>query len=318
MYGCRVVQKLIDVIPENYIKEISQELSQDYLRCIEDQNANHVVQKLIEKLGQNVDKEKLVEIIISNINDLCIHQYACRVVQKIFDFCEENEKIKMFEEINKNLIDLCRDQFGNYVIQHLLDKMGGKNCQQIYQALRGRIYEMSIHKFASNVIEKCLYNGTDEQKTEIINELLNKGDNVHDSLISLVKDKFGNYVVQKMIEYAPEKPRMAMIDHIMNNPELRKKKDAFAKHVINYIEKKGYAVNINNNEINDNYNNQEMDMNNIDYNNVIGNNNIPQEFQFMNNNEFMNQMQGNLGMINNMNNMNEIDFEEGQDNFGQN
>ena len=56
-------------------------------------------------------------------------------------------------------------------------------------------------------------------------------------------------------------------------------------------------------------------MNNIDYNNVIGNNNLNQDFQFMNNNEFEAQMQGNLGMINNMN---EFDFEEGQDNFGQN
>jgi hypothetical protein len=50
------------------------------------------------------------------------------VVQRIFDFCGENEKIKLFGEISKNLIDLCRDQFGNYVIQHLLDKIGGKNA----------------------------------------------------------------------------------------------------------------------------------------------------------------------------------------------
>ena len=66
---------------------------------------------------------------------------------------------------------------------------------------------MSIHKFASNVIEKCLYNGTQEQKIEMINELFIKGENGYDPLISLTRDKFGNYVVQKMIEYAPEKQR---------------------------------------------------------------------------------------------------------------
>ena len=242
--------------------------------------------------------------------------------------------MKLFEEINKNLIDLCRDQFGNYVIQHLLDKMGGKNCIPIYQELKGRIYEMSIHKFASNVIEKCLYNGTDEQKAEIINELLIKGDNAHDSLISLVKDKFGNYVVQKMIEYAPEESRKLIVEHIMNNPELRKKKDAFAKHVINYIEKKGYAANIktniNINNINTNNFNQEFQMNNmnminnemidnnnLEYNNILGNNDLPQDFQFMNNNDLMAQMQGNFDMFNNMNNMNDFNVEEGQDNFGQ-
>ena len=41
------------------------------------------------------------------------------------------------------------------------------------------------------------------KKTEIINELLNNWDNVHDSIISLVKDKFGNYVAQKMLEQCP-------------------------------------------------------------------------------------------------------------------
>ena len=218
-----------------------------------------------------------------------MHQYGCRVVQKIFDFCNEKEKMNLFQEINKNFIDFCQDQFGNYVIQHILDKIGGKNLPQIYQALKGRIYEMSIHKFASNVIEKCLYNGTEEQKTEMINELLNKEDNVHDSLISLVKDKFGNYVVQKIIEYAPEKSRILMVERIMNNPELRKKKDTYAKHVINYIEKKGYYFN---------------------------NNNINQNNQYMNNNNLMQNIQGNLDIINNMNNLG-LDFED-QDNFGHN
>ena len=70
---------------------------------------------------------------------------------------------------------------------------------------------MSIHKFASNVIERCLHFGTKEQKDDLINEIVSKDDNVHDSLITLVKDKFGNYVVQKMIEYSePEQKDKAL------------------------------------------------------------------------------------------------------------
>ena len=80
-----------------------------------------------------------------------------------------------------------------------------EHCQEVYDSLKTRIYDISIHKFASNVIEKCLHYATDEQKANLINELLSKDDNVHDSLISLVKDKFGNYVVQKMIEYVMKK-----------------------------------------------------------------------------------------------------------------
>ena len=69
----------------------------------------------------------------------------------------------------------------------------------MYDDLKGRIYDMSVHKFASNVIEKALSYGTIEQRSEIIKEIISKDDLVHDSLLSMVKDKFGNYVVQKAL-----------------------------------------------------------------------------------------------------------------------
>ena len=85
MYGCRVIQKLIDVLPEENIIEIEDELGENYRKCIEDQNANHVIQKLIEKL-ENKKRNKLMDVIIQDVFDLCIHQYGCSVIQKIFDF----------------------------------------------------------------------------------------------------------------------------------------------------------------------------------------------------------------------------------------
>ena len=82
------------------------------------------------------------------------------------------------------------------------------------------------------------------------------------------------------------------------------------------------------NDISNNNFMQEMQMNsnNEELNNIFGNNNnnTPQDYQFMNdNNNLMMQMQGNLGMFNNMNNINEmndlgLNFDEGQNNFGHN
>ena len=159
----------------------------------------------------------------------------------------------------------------------------------------------------------------------MLNELLNKDDNVHDSLISLVKDKFGNYVVQKMIEHAPEKQRQQIIEHIVNNSELKKKKDAFSKHVFSYIEKNGYINSNNlNNNVKNNENNQNNNVNNISENNnskfakgmnmnmyknnsennVLDMNNFRDYQYFNNNNSDLNNkyFPGNLNLMNNMNN----------------
>ena len=50
LYGCRVVQELIYILDNDNISIITSELKPFYMKCIEDKNGNHVIQKLIEKL----------------------------------------------------------------------------------------------------------------------------------------------------------------------------------------------------------------------------------------------------------------------------
>ena len=106
---------------------------------------------------------------------------------------------------------------------------------QIYEGLKGNIFEFSLHKYASNVIEKALTFGTEEQRQNIIQEILKQDDEMKECLLSLVKDKFGNYVVQKIIEYSDLKTRKNIINRIISSQSL--KRDGFSKHVINFIEK---------------------------------------------------------------------------------
>ena len=60
----------------------------------------------------------------------------------------------------------------------------------------------------------------------------------------MVKDKFGNYVVQKLIEFSDAKTRENIINRIISSQSL-KKKDGFSKHVINFIEKLNSSTGIN-------------------------------------------------------------------------
>jgi len=48
MYGCRVIQKALESISGEQQVEIVKELDGHVLKCIKDQNGNHVVQKCIE------------------------------------------------------------------------------------------------------------------------------------------------------------------------------------------------------------------------------------------------------------------------------
>lgn len=48
MYGCRVIQKALESISGEQQVEIVRELDGHVLKCVKDQNGNHVVQKCIE------------------------------------------------------------------------------------------------------------------------------------------------------------------------------------------------------------------------------------------------------------------------------
>lgn len=48
MYGCRVIQKALESVSGEQQVEIVRELDGHVLKCVKDQNGNHVVQKCIE------------------------------------------------------------------------------------------------------------------------------------------------------------------------------------------------------------------------------------------------------------------------------
>lgn len=45
---------------------------------------------------------------------------------------------------------------------------------KIVKSIKGKVIELSNHKFASNVVEKCLEYGSDRDKLEVIDEFLDQ------------------------------------------------------------------------------------------------------------------------------------------------
>jgi pumilio RNA-binding family len=217
------------------LAQITSELKDHYLKCIEDQNGNHVIQKLINRLKQG-ENNGIYDVVLQNIIELSKHQYGCRVIQTLLNKCNEKQVEMIVKKIYNNVKDLCKDQYGNYFIQYILENEKGDFVEPIYKELEGSIYDFSIHKYASNVIEKALSHGNESQRKNIINEIIKQDDQMKECLISMVKDKFGNYVVQNLIKYSDKETRNNIINRLISNQSL-KKKDGFSKHVINLIEK---------------------------------------------------------------------------------
>ncbi|XP_057246655.1 pumilio homolog 5 isoform X2 [Beta vulgaris subsp. vulgaris] len=234
MYGCRVIQKALEVIKLDQKVELVKELDGHVLRCVHDQNGNHVIQKCIE----SIPTEKIKFIISSfsgHIATLSCHPYGCRVIQRVLEHCSEEQiSQRIVDEILESTSTLAQDPYGNYVTQHIMEMGKPHQRSQIIHKLAGQFVRLSQHKFASNVIEKCIKYSNALERDLIIQEILAQSGN-NEAILMMMKDQYANYVVQKIFEIGSEKQKDTLRNCVqLHLPDL--KKVSYAKHIVSRYE----------------------------------------------------------------------------------
>jgi len=77
----------------------------------------------------------------------------------------------ILDELHEQAESLIQDQYGNYVVQHVLEHGKPEDKARIVAFVRGKVCSYSQHKFASNVVEKCVTYSTRQDKTVLIDEV---------------------------------------------------------------------------------------------------------------------------------------------------
>lgn len=113
MYGCRVVQKGLEVFSRDVVSHMIRQLDGHVVRCVEDQNGNHVIQKCIEVrqfaalalcnvacadcdcccvhqiAADNIDF--IISSFRGHVRSLSAHPYGCRVIQRVLEHCSTDK-----------------------------------------------------------------------------------------------------------------------------------------------------------------------------------------------------------------------------------
>ncbi|KAI8841027.1 armadillo-type protein [Chytriomyces cf. hyalinus JEL632] len=241
MYGCRVVQKALEHVLPNQQASLILELDGNVLKCVKDQNGNHVIQKALERIqGEHI--QFIIEAFHGQVYALATHPYGCRVIQRIFEHCGDESGPQLtayaplIEELHRYTINLIQDQYGNYVIQHVLERGKPGDKALITSKVRGQVLQMSKHKFASNVVEKCVAFGSKQDRQMLIEEVIAVRPDGTSALVAMMKDQFANYVVQKMLDVVDGDQKEILIMKI--KPHLQSlKKYTYGKHLITKVER---------------------------------------------------------------------------------
>ncbi|RDX64117.1 Pumilio-like 1, partial [Mucuna pruriens] len=225
----------IEVVDMDQQTKMVTELDGQIMRCVRDQNGNHVIQKCIECVPEDA-----IHFIVSTFYDqvvtLSTHPYGCRVIQRVLEYCHDNKTQQiMMDEILQSVCMLAQDQYGNYVVQHVLEHGKPYERSAIIKELTGQIVQMSQQKFASNVIEKCLTFGTPTERQVLVNEMLGSTYE-NEPLQVMMKDQFANYVVQKVLETCDDQQLELILNRIKVHLNALKKY-TYGKHIVARVEK---------------------------------------------------------------------------------
>ena len=181
-FGSHVLERLLTYFEEEYISFIYSYLVNNFIELASDSNGIVVIKKILTFTHKKVLHDKIKNIVKENALNLVKHPYANLVIQVIVEsWPDYNDILVMFE---------------------------------------GKYYLLSLEKYASNVVERCL-----EKDQNILNKYI---DEIIDSekIYEVMRSNFGNYVIQKAIKLSKNENKQKLVFNAakdinkLNDPKL--------------------------------------------------------------------------------------------------
>ncbi|KAG6709858.1 hypothetical protein I3842_06G153700 [Carya illinoinensis] len=190
-HGTRVVQKLIETLKTSLeISLVISALEPGFLALVKDLNGNHVVQRCLQCLS--IENNKFIFVAATkHCIDLGTHQHGCCVLQRCISHSTGELQENLVAEISANGLLLAQDAYGNYVVQFILELRIPSAASKLSSQFEGNYVHLSMQKFSSHVVEKCLDVFNDESRSRVIHELLSVS-----HFEQLLQHPHANYVVQ--------------------------------------------------------------------------------------------------------------------------
>ena len=231
-HGTRAVQKLVETLrtPEQ-VALATEALKPGVVTLIKDLNGNHVIQRCLQRLGPE-DNQFVYDAARKCCVEIATHRHGCCVLQRCIDHAADGQRRALVQEIAAQALVLSQDPFGNYVVQYILDLSLPWANAEVMMRLAGNYAELSMQKFSSNVVEKCLKladASLEEHRNVVVREIMTSP-----LLDRLLMDPYGNYVVQSTLSVTKGALHSELVDRIRPHLPLIKN-SPFGKRILRLL-----------------------------------------------------------------------------------
>jgi hypothetical protein len=139
-HGCCVIKKILET---SFNEKIINNIINNSLLLITDQFGHYTLLYIIQSNMRNY-KLKLIQNIIPNFIQLSIQIYSSTLIEKCFEFCEDDIKVLLYQCLgNMNTIKILTcDKYGNYVVQKAILKAQNDMRFFLFRIISSVIYDI--------------------------------------------------------------------------------------------------------------------------------------------------------------------------------
>ena len=171
----------------------------------------HVLEKILSYFEDEFIQE-IIEFVYNNFINLSYHINGICVVKKLLLMTHKKELHQKLKKIVfDNAVNLIVHPYGNYVIQVIVENWDDNELVDILGKYKGKYVNLSLQKYSSNVLERIIEKN--EKNLDLyINEICTEK-----NLGEIIKNNYGNYVVQKAIKLSSGKNYERLFKEINQN-----------------------------------------------------------------------------------------------------
>ncbi|KAJ7946398.1 Pumilio-12-like protein [Quillaja saponaria] len=190
--GSNSLKRLIKVLEKSTLVErVTSALSTQLYTLMTNPIGSNVILRCLEILDTQKN-QVLYKGIIRDCLPLAIHETGCITLNRCISCIRGECRQELLAKISENSVFLSLDPSGNYVVQNVVELENPYLTQMICIQLKRHYLNLSTKKGGSHVVERCLNSCGMKY---VIEEFLKS-----DKLGHIVKDQYGNYVIQTALK----------------------------------------------------------------------------------------------------------------------
>ena len=211
--GCRLLQNKLQQNSDRANDFYKSMKSKNILKKMTiDSFGNYFIQKLLEYISSDLISEFFINIICPSFMEISLNPHGSRVIQKLLERIYNNQNLmKIFNECLQNsMLEIFLNQSSTHIIIKYISLIKYPNNQIVYKYIVDNIYYIATHKHSCCTLQKCLEEGNNTQRKEVLMSLANISS-------ELFADQYGNYAIQFALSLKDEEANKIIISNYLGN-----------------------------------------------------------------------------------------------------